>query len=80
MPGPIRSPVIRTDRQHARECAIDESAIVQCPYCWQPNEIEVDVHGGRVQQYVEDCQVCCQPWQVTVDLRGDEPVVTVNPL
>ena len=59
---------------------MEDSAIIQCPYCWQPNEIEVDRFGGRVQQYVEDCQVCCQPWQVTVDLRGDEPMVTVDPL
>lgn len=55
-----------------------ESVIVQCPYCWQPNEIEIDAFGGRVQRYVEDCQVCCQPWQVVVEWNGDEPVVTVE--
>jgi hypothetical protein len=59
---------------------MEENATVQCPYCWQPNEIEIDLSGGQVQRYVEDCQVCCQPWQVTVDLTGDEPAVTVEPM
>jgi len=57
---------------------MEESSVVQCPYCWQSNEIEIDHSGGQVQRYVEDCQVCCQPWQVTVDLRGEEPAVTVE--
>ena len=39
-----------------------------CPYCGEPNEIEIDPSAGRVQSYVEDCQVCCRPWQVRVRL------------
>jgi sarcosine oxidase delta subunit len=58
---------------------MDESVTIQCPYCWQPNEIEIDLYGGDVQRYVEDCQVCCQPWHVSVDLRSGEPVVTAEP-
>lgn len=59
---------------------MEESTTVQCPYCWQPNEIEIDHSGGQVQRYVEDCQVCCRSWQLTVDLRGEEPAVTVEPM
>jgi hypothetical protein len=59
---------------------MQDHTIVQCPYCWQPNEVEIDLFGGQVQRYVEDCRVCCQPWQVMVDLRGEETVVTVEPI
>jgi len=44
---------------------------VDCPYCGEPNEIEIDPSGGRRQSYEEDCQVCCRPWRVTVKLDGD---------
>jgi len=44
---------------------------VDCPYCGEPNDIEIDPSGGRRQSYVEDCQVCCRPWQVSVKLDGD---------
>lgn len=57
---------------------MQDTICVQCPYCWQTNEIEIDTSGGALQRYVEDCQVCCQPWQVTVDLHGETPVVTVE--
>jgi hypothetical protein len=47
-----------------------------CPYCGEPNEIEIDPSAGRSQSYVEDCQVCCRPWQVRVRLNraGDAQV------
>ena len=45
--------------------------MVECPYCGEPNEIEVDISAGRRQQYVEDCQVCCRPWNVSVRIDGD---------
>lgn len=44
---------------------------VDCPYCGEPNEVEVDPSGGRRQSYVEDCQVCCRPWQVTVTVDAE---------
>ncbi len=44
---------------------------VDCPYCGEPNEIDVDPSGGRRQSYVEDCQVCCRPWQVTVKVDAE---------
>ncbi len=50
----------------APDGVLDTSASVQCPYCGETCEIELDAGGGSVQQYVEDCQVCCQPWDVVV--------------
>lgn len=52
------------------------SVLVDCPYCGETNEIEVDPSAGRSQAYEEDCQVCCRPWQVRVRFDEDsEPVV-----
>ena len=39
----------------------DDSALFHCAFCGEPNEIDVDLSGGRDQRYVEDCQVCCRP-------------------
>lgn len=44
---------------------------VICPYCGEPNEIEIDPSGGRHQAYEEDCQVCCRPWNVRVKIDGE---------
>ncbi len=41
-----------------------------CPYCGEPNEVAVDLSGGRLQSYEEDCQVCCRPWTVHVRVLG----------
>ena len=49
----------------------DTSAIVQCPYCGEPNEIGLDPGGGASQEYIEDCQVCCRPWHVAVHYQAD---------
>ena len=43
---------------------------VQCPYCWERVELEVDSSAGS-QVYTEDCAVCCHPMRVTVDVDGD---------
>lgn len=47
-----------------------DSQTVNCPYCGEANEIDIDPSAGRVQSYVEDCQVCCRPWQVKVRISG----------
>ena len=39
---------------------------VQCPYCGERFDTEVDLSAGSFR-YVEDCQVCCQP----IELEGD---------
>jgi hypothetical protein len=47
-----------------------ESVAQQCPYCGEPVEVEVDVHGPENERYTEDCPVCCRPWDVRVRRSG----------
>jgi transposase-like protein len=52
---------------------------LDCPYCGEPNEVEVDPSAGKTQSYVEDCQVCCRPWNVKVQIDHDgEAQVTLQ--
>jgi hypothetical protein len=45
---------------------------VQCPYCGETFETEIDTSGGS-QEYIEDCYVCCRPilFRVEVDVDGE---------
>lgn len=52
---------------HAELCTDVE---IDCPYCFAPHLLRVDLTGGRAQHYVEDCQVCCRP--IAVQLSVDE--------
>jgi hypothetical protein len=49
-----------------------ELRTVQCPYCGEAFETNVDASGGS-QEYIEDCQICCRPivFHLTVDADGD---------
>jgi hypothetical protein len=49
----------------------DREAIVDCPYCGEPNTIALDPGSGEDQEYVEDCQVCCRPWLMYVRYGRD---------
>lgn len=42
------------------------SALVNCAFCGEQIEIEIDPSAARRQSYVEDCQVCCRPLVITV--------------
>ena len=44
---------------------------VQCPYCGEWIELQLDVSAGE-QAYVEDCSVCCRPIEVRLVGSGDE--------
>jgi len=33
----------------------------RCAWCFQLNEIFIDVSAGENQTFEEDCQVCCRP-------------------
>ena len=50
-----------------------DSVSLQCPYCGENVELNIDGGGGVQQEYVEDCPVCCRPWQVQawIDDDGD---------
>jgi hypothetical protein len=51
---------------------------VSCPYCGEPNDIELDPSGGASQSYEEDCQVCCRPWSVKVRISGQRASVSLS--
>ncbi len=57
---------------HGAHSRVDDTHAATCPYCFEENELFVDLGGGSDQSYVEDCAVCCRPWQVrvTVDAEG----------
>jgi len=49
-----------------------ETVSVQCPYCGETIEIEVEALG-EPQKYIEDCAVCCRPIEFEVS-KSDEGV------
>ncbi len=42
-----------------------EPVSVQCPYCGEPMDFEVDLSEGN-QEFTEDCPICCKPVSVKV--------------
>ena len=52
---------------------MSDSIPLNCPYCGEEVDLDVDDTGGGRQSYVQDCPVCCQPWEVEVtrDRDGD---------
>jgi hypothetical protein len=51
---------------------------IDCPYCWEPFETQVDLTAGSTS-YVEDCQVCCQPIELSIDVADDGGLAGVRP-
>ena len=51
--------------------------IVQCPYCGESFETNVDASAGS-QEYIEDCQVCCRPIVFRVAADDDGNVTQVE--
>ncbi len=49
---------------------------VQCPSCWESNQITIDPMEGT-QSFVEDCWVCCRPMTIRVVVE-DDTVQTVE--
>jgi hypothetical protein len=45
--------------------------VLNCPYCGEQVQLEIDASGGTHQTFVEDCPICCRPWDVEV-LYNDE--------
>ena len=53
-----------------------EDCLIQCPYCFESMEIEIDPSEGFTQEMVYDCEVCCRP--IALQVSYDEearPVV-----
>jgi hypothetical protein len=50
---------------------------VQCPYCFEWQELDLD--PSTEGSFVQDCDVCCRPWSVWVSWGEDaEPIVQVS--
>lgn len=50
----------------------------QCAWCFEVNEIFVDISAGEDQVYEEDCQVCCRPNTIHVHIDLDTHQVEVE--
>jgi hypothetical protein len=51
-----------------------------CAFCFQINEVEVDIGAGLKQSLVEDCMVCCRPnaLHILVDETSGEVLIDVD--
>ena len=50
---------------------------VQCPYCGELTELQVDGSAGE-QAYIEDCSVCCRPIEVHLVAQGGDWTLEVR--
>ena len=50
---------------------------VQCPYCGETFETEIDASGGS-QEYVEDCYVCCRPIVFRIEAGADGELIRIE--
>ena len=65
-------PVIEPDGGEA--AAVERGGIrfesVQCPFCGESFDTQVDLSAGS-SSYIEDCQVCCQPIEMQLEVDED---------
>jgi hypothetical protein len=54
-----------------------EASRIDCPYCGEGFDINVDCSAGN-QQYVEDCPVCCQPIEIATNVDFDGKLLGVQ--
>ena len=50
---------------------MQETATVQCPYCGQNCEVELDATVAN-QRFTTDCEVCCRPFSVHAECELGE--------
>lgn len=64
--------VSRATKNPVRLETVTNLQSVQCPYCGEMFETEIDTSGGN-QEYIEDCYVCCKPivFRIEVDVDGE---------
>lgn len=51
--------------------------LIQCPYCGESFESQLDVSSGSAC-YVEDCQICCQPIEFNVEVDSAGALVALT--
>jgi len=54
-----------------------ESAGIDCPWCGEPNEVELEP-GDAGQELVQDCSVCCRPIVIVYAVAGDDTIQVVK--
>ena len=47
------------------------SESIQCPFCGQIFELEIDC-SIRSQRFTTDCEVCCRPMEVVLECEDGE--------
>ena len=52
------------------------SATIQCPFCGQSFELEIDT-SETAQRFTTDCEVCCRPFEVTMECEPGE-ILSIN--
>jgi hypothetical protein len=66
--------------QHSASASADggtQFTTVQCPYCGEPFDTQVDLSAGSTS-YIEDCQVCCRPIDLGIEVGGDGELMSVS--
>lgn len=48
---------------------MQESCVITCPHCWQPNTVLLDVSVAG-QTMIQDCEVCCNPYEISYTVSG----------
>ena len=55
---------------------IIETISVQCPYCGEIMDLEIDCSIGD-QEFMEDCPVCCKPVTIAI-MISDNGISSVD--
>jgi hypothetical protein len=71
-------PVYRPDETLSDRVEPTAFVVLQCPYCAESYETQVDLTAGSFV-YVEDCQICCQPIELFVEVNEAGRLNGVNP-
>ena len=56
---------------------MENTSIVQCPYCGEDFVITFDPEY-RQQVFIDDCAVCCQPSTIHIELDDDGRPYTID--
>jgi hypothetical protein len=43
-----------------------------CPSCGEGLSLDIDIGGGRRQEFIQDCEVCCRPIKIVLELKAGE--------
>ena len=50
---------------------MDDTVAIQCPYCGQRNEVELDATIAT-QTFTTDCAVCCRAIEITAECEAGQ--------